>query len=361
MKIAIDASRTVQSQKTGVENYSIKIIQYLLAHAEKIKFTGQIFLYASNSLPAQWRNFNLHGLKIKIIPFPRLWTHIRLSAELLRDQPDVFFEPGHVLPFIHPKNCVITIHDVAFCNLKRLYPKSAYFYLNWSTRFATKYANKIIVPSQATKKDLQKFYRTFENQIEIIPHGFDNLISADKHPRKNRILFIGRIEKKKNLERLIEAFVIFSTQHPQWQLVLAGGDGFGAKEIKATAQKIAVAKKIFFPGYITEAEKIALLRSAKIFAFPSLAEGFGFPILEAFSADLPVCTADIPALREVAGDAAKFVNPYHVKEIADTLNCLANDENLRQDLIHHGHKQVEKFKWEIAAKKTWEILTTIQN
>ncbi|MFA6305659.1 MAG: glycosyltransferase family 1 protein [Candidatus Gracilibacteria bacterium] len=367
MKIGIDASRYGHESSTGVEWYSFNIINALLDVSEKNG--DEVFLYSREKLAIANKNF-IHNIVIKA---KKLWTLFWLSIEMMKKKVDTLFVPSHVLPLIRPERSVITIHDVAFRYLKTVYSPFQYHYLNWSTKYAVKHASKIIVPSNATKNDLVNFFKCPEDKIAVIPHGFtaskvsDEIIEKQFSESKifgdfrideemKFVLFVGRLESKKNLERLVEAFNKFLEKNGDFYLVLAGKGGVGFDKILNTVKHLGLLDRVIMPGYVTENEKAALLKYCRVFAFPSLYEGFGFPILEAFSCGKPVLTSRVSCLPEVGGDACYYVDPYDTQIIAAGLDKLANDTKYREEISAKGFERLSLFSWEECAKKTMDVL-----
>ncbi|KKP37038.1 MAG: Glycosyl transferase group 1 [Candidatus Peregrinibacteria bacterium GW2011_GWA2_33_10] len=382
MIIGIDASRYDAKEKTGVEFYSKYIIDELIKSAQKQK-THQLRFYSPYRLPRRCGQ-ELNGSRIldeniligqRIIPFKRLWTQFRLSWEMRNKAPDLLFVPSHTLPIFHPKKTVITIHDVAFIFFKKAYSFFQYHYLMWSTKYACKRATKIIVPSQATKDDLVGFFRCREDKIAVIHHGVDfdfkseitknkekQILKQFKLYKKKFIFFVGRIETKKNLENIIEAFSEYKERYDHdILLVLAGKRGIGFKSIWQKIVEKNLITDIFLPGYVTEEEKDVLIKNAQFFIFISLYEGFGFPILEAFRAKTPVLTANTSAMKEIAEDAAMRVNPTSINEIAQGINKILNDEVFRRFLITKGEERLKSFDWGDAGRMTWRVVTEVSD
>lgn len=349
--IYIDASRYSNTEKrTGVENYSYFLINELIKkHPEKITLISP-------------KKVNLKVKQI-IIPFRRLWTLIRLSWEIWRNKKiDNLFVPSHVLPLITPKNTTITIHDVVFKYSPKSYSWKSRIYLNWATKFALKHATKIITPSEATKQDLIKFYKADPEKIHVISLGFksskleirnENL----KLKNENYFLYIGRIEYKKNTDTLIKAFSEFAKKNKDIKLVLAGFPGHGGKEILNNIPE-KLKERIILKGYVSEQEKEDLLQNALCFIFPSRFEGFGIPLLEAMSANLPIIASDIPSSKEVAGESALFFEKENSKALAKLMEQVAKDSELRKKLIQNHQKTLQKYSWGKCAEKIYEVISS---
>lgn len=363
MKIGIDASRYSHESATGVEWYSKHIVEGLL---KENKGKDEIILYSRVPL-------KLAGAKNRVISAKRFWTLWALSKEIKRDKPDVLFVPSHTLPLRLPKKSVIMIHDVAFKHLRKSYSFFQYHYLNWSTKYAVKHATTILVPSEATSKDLQKFYQCPLEKIVVIPHGFSKPEVSTKeidtvfkksevfryfgiHKGLDYLLFVGRLESKKNLERVVKAFSEFSETHRNFKLILAGKRGIGFERILKTINEIKIMDKMIMPGYITEEEKAALYKYSKAFVFPSLYEGFGLPILEAFYYEKPIITSHGSCITEVGGEAVCYVDPYDEKDLLKGMDKIINEPKYADQLVKMGQERLRLFSWEKSAKKTLEVL-----
>jgi glycosyltransferase involved in cell wall biosynthesis len=166
------------------------------------------------------------------------------------------------------------------------------------------------------------------------------------------ILNVGAIQKRKNIERLVQAFEAVPAD---WRLVLAGSDGYGAKEIHAGIAASPARGRIRVLGYITPAELAEWYARASVFAFPSLDEGFGMPLLEAMAAGVPVVTSNRSALPEVAGDAALLVDPFETESLAEALRRITVDPELRGQLVQLGRERAAMFTWGRAVEETWQI------
>ncbi|MBI2263151.1 glycosyltransferase family 4 protein [Candidatus Berkelbacteria bacterium] len=363
MQIGIDASRALKTKfKTGIEHYTAEIIKALA----KIDSENQYLLYSpkppTNTLAALPSNFIY-----KIMPFPRLWSQVRLSLEFLFNKPDVFFEPAHTVPLIHPKNSVITIHDLGFKYFPELYTPFEKRYHNFSADFSARHGKIVIVPSENTKNDLIKFYKLPAAKIRVVPHGIDHsLYYPVKQPLKDTSLdrapylfFIGRLEEKKNILGLLEAYALLRQEREiKHKLVLAGKPGFGYEKIKERMLKFPphIQADIVELGYVPEEELSQWMRHADCFVFVSFFEGFGIPVIEAMASNVPVVCSNTTSLPEVASGAAILVDPKSPLDISAALSKIIHSQKVRGNLIYKGRKRALNFTWEKAAKATLEIL-----
>lgn len=358
MVIGIDASRYGHKHATGVEKYSYEIIGRLYKHAKEQGH--EVRLYVREML-ADFPEEDQVLIKRK-----KLWTLIGLSSKMMWNKPDVLFVPSHVLPLIRPKKTVIMIHDVAFNKYPKVYSWKQRRYLKWSTKYAVKHASKILVPSEFTGEELKELYKCSAKKIEVVHHGVSEfadftdeekgkvLKKFDLSPRDKYMFFVGRLEFKKNLPRLVRAFA--GLLDNDWKLVLGGKGGYGVEEVFKTAQSLAKRDHVIFTDYLDEKEKAILLKNASMFVFPSLYEGFGLPLLEAFKAGVPVLASDIPPLKEIGGKACYYVAPLDESDIAQGINEVVRDSSMQERMIKMGRERLSKFSWQTATEKTFVIL-----
>ncbi|VAW37740.1 Glycosyltransferase [hydrothermal vent metagenome] len=366
MIIGIDASRTVTGQRTGTEAYATFLLQALIPLAAAQKH--QIRLYFNQSPP---KNLfpNAPQLEHAVMPFPRLWTHVRLAAELHRRPPDVFFTPAHVIPFSYFGPSVATVHDLGYHHFPEAHPTRQLAYLRWSTRHNGRRARRIIADSQATKQDLIHLDGIPSDKIDVIYPGIDptlqpvtdagriTAVLAKYCITPPYLLFLSTLQPRKNLIRLIQAYAASNLPH---QLVLAGKPGWLSQPILNEIKKSSIINRqssIVVTGFVDEVDKAALLSGATAVLYPSLYEGFGFPVLEAQACGTAVLTANSSSLPEVAGDAALLVDPLNTATITQGIQRLVSDELLRQKLVQRGFENVKKFSW---GETAVQILQTLE-
>jgi len=352
MLIGINAVAAFKEPRTGVEEYTYQLIKHLtmLEEGKKHRF----LLYHDPRISSE--GFSLtDNFEIKQLAWPwPMWTQVRLASEMALNKPDVLFVPVHILPLIHPQNSVVTIHGLEYEYYPKMYPWKHLRYLRWSTKYALKNARKIIAVSENTKKDLVELYNGNPEKIAVIHHGFDNILLKENHKSKNQspyILYIGRLETKKNIQGLIKAFNLLKEKYQvPHKLVLVG-----SKE----GQEQSSNSQIIRTGYVSEQEKWSLLKNADLFILPSFYEGFGMPILEAQAAGCPVITSNISSMPEVAGQGAILIEPKNIEQIAQIMYKVIKDSKFKNDLIAKGYQNIKRFSWQKCASQTLQILTNL--
>ncbi|MBK9711814.1 MAG: glycosyltransferase family 4 protein [Kouleothrix sp.] len=381
MQIGIDASRVAVAARTGTEHYTYELLAALARRDRRSRYT----LYCNQrpaALPPLGANFALRR-----IPFPRLWSHARLSAELLLRPPDTLFVPAHVLPLGAPlarrMRTVVTIHDMGYLHFPEAHTPAQRLYLRLSTAWSARAATRLIAISGATRDDLVRYAGARPEKIAVIHHGVsprfrpvEDTAAIEEAMRRYGIagaylLYVGTVQPRKNLARLIEAFaqtlqiverrLQIDDPHLQsticnLQLVIAGKRGWLTEAIERRAAELGVADRVVFAGYVADDDLPALLSGALAFVFPSLYEGFGMPVLEAMACGAPVLAANTSSLPEVAGGAALLVDPADTGAIADGLARLSADAGLRADLRARGRERAAAFTWDRCAEQTLRVL-----
>ena len=410
MIIGIDASRANRSFKTGTEWYSY----YLITNLIEIDKENKYILYTDQPLNGAFLfDLNLSkntNVEIKVLkwPFKNLWTLGRLTLEMIFNCPDVLFIPAHTLPLVFPKKTISTIHDVAFIKNDNLYNQNVvnnnivdknfsdhhkifnFFvklfsfgrynfrftdYINWSTKFVLKRAEKIIAVSHFTKNEIIRNYKKVDaNKIKVIYNGFaDNLYKKiDNEEEKRNVLkkygitnrfflYIGRLEKKKNVQCLVEAFSILKENNKNLseKLVLIGNPGFGYDEIKYLMEELCIYNDIITLGWVEEKDLPYFVSEAEAFVFPSFYEGFGIPIIQAMACETPVLLSNIEVFHEIAENSALFFDQFNPNDLADKMAMILNNEELRRELIAKGKKLSSNFSWRKCAIETLKELNSL--
>jgi glycosyltransferase involved in cell wall biosynthesis len=349
--IGIDASRAGVEHPTGTEVYSRQIIRSLLG----LDSTHDYRLYCRDGFSAD----SFPGADVRVIPLPRLWTHLRLSWEMVHHPPEVLFIPGHVLPIIHPRASLVTIHDLGYLYFPEAHPWLQRTHLDLSTRWNAHAAAHVLAISKATKNDLIARYGIRPGKITVTPHGLDEALAPVEDPvaieaTKARYgitgdyyVYIGTLHPRKNLSRIIDAF---TRAHTNASLILAGKQGWLYADLYSQIRHLGLERRVVLPGYVADEDKAALLSGALAFVFPSLYEGFGLPVLEAQACGCPVITSTTSSLPEVAGDAALLVDPLDTQAITAAMKRVAADHDLRRALIERGLSNARRFSWDTSAK-----------
>ncbi len=404
MIIGIDASRANLLHKTGTEWYSF----YLIKNLAEIDKVNTYWLYlnqpAQPELAAAVKNNPNFSFKLLKWPFFSFWTLGRLTLEMLYRRPDVLFIPAHTLPLFGPRRTVNTIHDIAFVREQNLYRAAKaktslagsrqlinFFvrlltlgryrsdsvdYLYWSTAFALRHAKKIIAVSEFTKQDILNLYpKTPAGKVTVVHNGYNDKLyrRLPENPEKTAaildkyglespyFLYIGRLEKKKNIPALVESFAYLRENHPDMKakLVLIGDAGFGFDEIKYTIEEFNLNSQVIMPGWVAEEDMPYVMNAAAAFIFPSKHEGFGIPVLQSLACGIPTAVSDIPVLREVAGDAALYFDQNDKRAIAAAMGRILSDDELRKSLVLKGLEQAKKFSWRRCAEETLQVITSL--
>lgn len=223
-------------------------------------------------------------------------------------------------------------------------------------REAAENSDAIIAVSEFTAAQIVDLLKFPRERIFVVPHGVE--MRERTGSAENLVLFVGAIQRRKNAARLVRAF---ERMPNGWRLALAGAaDGFGAAEELDAVEKSPRRSAIEVLGYVSSEQLENLYQRAGIFAFPSLDEGFGMPVLEAMAHGIPVVTSSRSALPEVAGDAALLADPFDIDAIADALCRLAQDPSLRDDLVRRGLARARQFPWSAAVERTWNVYHQIK-
>ncbi len=357
MNIGIEAERANNPQKTGVEHYA----KQLIVHLSFLDRENQYTLYLRTP-PQEWLLQLPKNFTVKVIPFPKFWTQLRISWEMLWHPVDMLFIPASALPLIHPKRSVVTIHDVAWIQYPEVCTWSMRNFLRISTWYALKSASKVIAVSQATKDDLVKFYNIDPQKIAVVPHGYEkanhnfdlSLVSPEvraKLPEKY-IFMISTLQPRKNAVGLIDAFVALKREHPELphKLVIAGRQGWKFEPI---LRKINENKdNVVYLGHIADNDRWPLYHHADLFVHPSFYEGFGMWILEAFECQVAAAVSNISSLPEVGGDAVLYFDPHKTESIKKAMQDALFDKSLRDRLIAKGQARLPLFGWDRCAQAT---------
>ncbi len=352
--------------RTGTEHYASEVV----AAIARRDLVNAYTLYC-NQPPARLPPLGAN-MTVRCIPLPRLWTHVRLSSEVLRHPPDVLFIPAHVLPLGAPlarrMRTVVTVHDLGYLRYPEAHTTAQRIYLRLSTVWSARAASHLIAVSAATRSDLVRLAGISPDRITVVHHGvaerFRQPVADSTRARtivggdEPYFLYVGTVQPRKNLVRVIEAFANASKRLAGAApiLVIAGKRGWLSEGIARRAAELGIADRVRFAGYVADDDLPALYREALAFVFPSLYEGFGMPVLEAMACGAPVLTSNSSSLPEVAGNAALIVDPLDTGAITEGMVRLACDAALRHELRQRGYQRAAQFTWNRCAEETLRVL-----
>ncbi len=355
MKIAITAEHANLNELTGVEHYTRQLILALA----RIDHQNEYVLYLRTP-PGDWCSNLPPNFSLRVMRAPFAWTQLRVSWEILRNRPEALLITSFSMPLIHPKNSVVTIHDLAW----QLFPESINvrqkLWLVATHQFAARFAKRLIAVSEQTKQDIVKILKVAEEKVDVIHHGFSALEahgtaandSEAVEATKPFILCLGTLQPRKNLLRMIDAFCALKekTRLPH-RLVLAGRSGWMCDDV---LEKANATPDVLYLGYVKD--RLALLRSADLLAQPAIYEGFGLSLLDAFSQNVPVACSNVSSLPEIAGDAAELFDPYSVDSMTQAMINVLTSPQRAEELRQRGTARLHSFTWEDCARKTLEAV-----
>jgi len=308
------------------------------------------------------------GLTLRVSWLPTTHPLVRIGWEQLvqpfivwQEKIDLLHSLAFVTPLVSPCPSVITIYDLSFLIFPQGFKYLKRLYLTLLTRLSARKARRIITISESTKRDTVRLLGVSSEKVDVVYCGVDKAF----HPLSERevapfrqkcglpermILFVGTIEPRKNVVRLVEAYSHLRDR--QVKLVIGGARGWLYEEVFARVEELDLTGDVLFPGYISPDELPLWYNAAEMFVYPSLYEGFGLPPLEAMACGTPVITSNVSSLPEVVGEAGLTVDPMDSKGLAEAMNQVLGDEVLRQSMRERGLARAGHFSWAKAARET---------
>lgn len=363
MKIGFEAERANTLKPTGVERYATELIKNLALLDHK----NEYILYFRTK-PQEWFYHLPPNFKLKVIPFPKFWTQTRLTLELMLNPVDLFFMTIQALPFFHPKNSVITVHDIAYEYYPKAFAPFMLFYLKLTTRWGVWRAKKIITVSESTKRDVVRTYGVNPKKIQTVHLGLPQdykPLSYEQSQKvldkynlsfKKYILFISTLQPRKNIINLIDAYLKLRKENRiEEKLVIGGGKGWLWEPILKKIES-AAGQGVVYLEYVPYEDLAGLYSGAELVTLPSIYEGFGLPPLEAMACGTPVVVSNVSSLPEVVGDAGELVDPNSVDSIARGLLKVLSDKELQKLMSQKGLEQAKKFNWEKTGRETLAVI-----
>lgn len=359
--VGMDARLANAARRVGVGNYCREVLRALAPMAEKESVRLRVYLDAP-PLPGFPE---LHGAEASVLPRGRFWTQRVLGRELRRRPPDVFFSPALQIPLGCPCPVVATVHDLAYYEFPRHFTRRRLLLARLQSRHAARRADHLIADSEATAADIGRYLHVGSERITVAllapAARYREPVARDRIDTVRGalgldapyILYVGRIQPRKNIKRLIAAFERAMERHPEapHSLVIAGGKGWLHEGVFERAKRSPLAERIRFTGHVADEYLPALMKGADALALVSLSEGFGLPVIEAMACGTPVITSNCSSLAEVAGDAALLVDPRDVENIAAAIGDLVARHELQEMLRAKGLVRASAFSWETTARR----------
>jgi len=364
MKIGFDIRPLQESKKSGVGEYVYELLTALF----KIDTQNEYFLFSNAKnlkkidLPAQGNAKVIHkhfNRSNKSLNFQLKFLNSPKIDQMLKEKLDVMIFPNINFYSLSPGiKKILVVHDLSYEIFPEFYSaKSRLWHKIINAKKFCQNADQIIAVSKNTKKDVQNIFKINDNKIKVIYPGISDRFKSGSGDIKEKyqlpekfILYLGTIEPRKNLIGLISSFEKIKENIPH-HLVIAGAKGYQADKILNH-----LSERMHYIDYVEDSDKLALYKSADIFAFPSFYEGFGFPPLEALASGTPVVASHTGSLGEVLEGAALLVNPYKDSEIAQAIKNFATNSELRNQLMEKKEKILQKYSWEENARQFLEFM-----
>lgn len=367
MRIWIDGYEANVPQRLGSSQVAFELLRNLEKVDRQNEYTVLLPRKPLSDLPKE-----RPGWRYKVLRPGKLWTWIALPLALYtsRTKPDLFFSPTHYIPRFSPVKRVALIHDLSYLHFPGMFKREDLWKLtNW-TKFSVTRTDHLIAVSNFTKQDLIKQYGVSKQKVTVAVNGYDKEVFHPIDDRekvdevKNRygvsgryVIFVGTIQPRKNLLRLIEAFAKVG----DLKLVIVGKitgrgkEGWLYKEILEKPKELGIEGRVVFTGFVPMEDLPYLYSGAESFILPSLWEGFGIPALEAMACGTPVIVSNVSSLPEVVGSAGVLVDPYSVEQITQAICTVAGDKKLQLKKSKEGLERVREFSWEKMARVVLKV------
>lgn len=383
MKIGIDIRCLSEGRRTGVEEYSLNLLEKILKEDSDNKYVLFLNSWKKPKLEIDFLK-NHKNVELKISRFPNkilnffLWYFDWPKLDKLIGGVDVFFMPNLNFVALSPKvKLILTVHDLSF----EYYPET----FSWKRRLwhifinpqkIIRRADKVLAVSDSTRNDLIGFYKINPAKVETVYNGVGEVFGRiDRNDPKllrikekyalpfNFILFLGTFEPRKNIGGIVRAYERMrqegGSQLEKYKLVIAGSEGWKSAKLKREIKKSSLAKDIYQVKFIDEEDKVFVYNLAALFVYPSFFEGFGLPPLEAIKCGVPVIVSDNSSMVETVGEAGILTDAFSADEIALAMKEFLIDKELKKEFYPAGIRQAQKFTWTKAAKKFLEIVKKI--
>jgi len=364
MKIAVNTRWLLHQKLEGIGNFTHHLLSRVVANHPEVEFHfffdrtfHNSYIYGNNVTPHLLQPPARRPLLWNI------WNNFAVKQKLKKLKPDLYFSPDGFIPTSTKVKTLNTVHDLNFEHHPEWIPNFAIKYYKKYFRLGAENASQLITVSEYSKTDLHNLYGIPLQNIEVVHNGAGNFAVADDQDIANfknqntagdpYFIFVGALNPRKNLQGIFAAFDKLESSH---KLVVVGDKMHWSKEIEAAFASMENQEKVTFTGRLEGEALNTAYSGATALLFPSLFEGFGIPILEAFQSGTAVITANNSSMPEVAGDAALLVDAENTDSILHAMQKLINKKGLRDDLIIKGKLQSQKFSWDASAEKLWQIM-----
>jgi glycosyltransferase involved in cell wall biosynthesis len=369
MRVGIEG-RTLQGKRFGVARYLVNLLDNLT----QIDHQNEYLVYLSSEIEPL--DFSRANLSFKIIGMRPsiLWRHLRLPLAMRSDGIDLHFSPSYMVPLIERCPSIVVVHDLTFKVHPEWFAADRRFLFDDIFWRAVKRADRIVTVSEHSKKDIVEYLEVDSNRVVVIQEAADDKFrpvedgSALKEVRERLglsegfILTVGAIHTRRNLERLIEATARAGRDfgiEPMLFILGTPASFSPPVDIPGTARRCGIENKVVHRQYISDEDLVLLYNACGLFAYPSLYEGFGLPVIEAMACGIPVVCSNTTSLPEVAGDAVIYFDPTSVEEMADAIGKVLTDGELSAELAGKGRRRAAMFSWRRAAEETLDVFNEV--
>jgi glycosyltransferase involved in cell wall biosynthesis len=371
MRVLVDCTQTTRN-KAGVGMYAVNLTRelVLLQRDHDLKLW---FLVQDDDPDYGFEGDDVQIIKLpakifRLLPFRFLMEQFFIPWLVRRHRIEILHSLHYSFPLLKTRaRKVVTIHDMTSFIMPEVHVVAKIFYFRFFIHAASCLADALVFVSESTRTDYRRFFPGHSKATYVTHLGKAPAFRPDLDPamvqhalnkyklNKPYLLYIGTIEPRKNLARLVEAFHQIGDSCATHSLVIAGMKGWMYEDLFAAVRRFNLETRIIFTGFVAEEDKAYLIAGAEVFVYPSLYEGFGIPVLESLACGTPTLTSNVSSLPEVAGDAALLVNPDSPEDIATGLRRLLADSTLRESLRNKSIARATCFSWRRTAQETFQV------
>jgi glycosyltransferase involved in cell wall biosynthesis len=366
LRVALNAT-TLGGPRTGVPSYVWALLRELGSRGDDVALEVLCRREEAAEIAAVAPEATVDPVRLRTRPVRLAWEHVAMGRRLERSGPDVVHGPHYTLPSGLHRPAVVTFHDPTFFTMPEVHARAKVAYFRRAAREGIRRATRVIAVSASAREGAIAHAGADPAKVDVVPLGVDHAVfrpAADDAERQadaarrravgvegRYVMWVGAIEPRKDVPTLVRAFAVMDGAADA-SLVLSGPPAWGAEQVEAAIRASGTGDRIVRTGFVDEPTKVALLRGAAVFAYPSLAEGFGMQIPEAMACGTPVVTTTGSAPEEVAGGAATLVAPRDVDGLAAALERVLGDDAEARSLRERGLRRAADFSWDATAEGT---------